>query len=81
MREVVVVLPFEPVMQIFFAESYRLANSISDIISMPFSLIFCTMGTVPGMPGDFTTSSALRMSSSVCWPCSKGMSHLRRVSA
>ena len=35
--------------------------------------LFCTIGTVPGMPGDLTTSSALRISSSVWRPSSKAV--------
>ena len=37
------------------------------------------MGAVPGMPGLLTTSSALRIFSGVCPPCSKGMSHFCSV--
>ena len=62
-------------MQTFFAESYLPANSISEITLMPPSIIFFTIGAVDGMPGLLMTSSALRMSSSECLPCSYGMSH------
>ena len=70
MSEVVVVLPLLPVMQIFFALSYLAANSISEMMCMPFSSAFLTMGAVPGMPGLLTISSALSISSSLCCPCS-----------
>ena len=38
MIDVVVVLPLLPVMQTFFAESYRPANSISETMLMPAHL-------------------------------------------
>src|SRR5690554_5605688 len=52
---------------------YRAANSISEITGMPCSLIFCTMGTLSGIPGLFITSSACRTRSWVCIPSSKSI--------
>lgn len=39
MSEVVVVFPFEPVIQTIFASVYRPANSISEMMGVPFPLI------------------------------------------
>ena len=66
-------------MQIFFAESYLPANSISEMMCIPFSFMARISGTVSGIPGLFTTSSALRIFSIVCPPSSHWISHLARV--
>ncbi len=70
MSDVVVVLPFEPVMQIILAFVYRAANSISEMIGVPCACSFCISGAVNGIPGDLMTSSALRINSSECLPSS-----------
>ena len=76
MSDVVVVLPFEPVMQMVRAlPLYRPANSISEIMCMPFSRSACTTGAFSGMPGDLTTSSAASMRSIVWPPCSYSTPH------
>ena len=66
---------------IFFAESYRPANSISEMTLMPLPSIFCTIAAVDGIPGLLITSSALRMRSSLCFPSSYGISHSLRTAA
>ena len=66
MRLVVVVFPFEPVIQIILAFVYRPASSISLIIGIPAAFISTIMGDLSGIPGLFTTSSAFRMYSRVC---------------
>ena len=66
MSDVVVVLPFEPVMHIIFELVYRPANSISLMICMPLSVAFLTIGASLGMPGLFIISSAARILASVC---------------
>ena len=56
----VVVFPFEPVIQTIFASVYRPAYSISEMMGVPFSFNFIMSGASLGIPGLFTTSSALR---------------------
>ena len=43
------------------------------MMGMPAWIALATIGAVSGMPGLFTISEALRMSSSVCWPSSQLM--------
>ena len=52
---------------------YRAANSISDIMGMPFCFNSTIIGAVSGMPGLFTTSVACNIVSFVCPPSSKRM--------
>ena len=55
----VVVFPLLPVIPINLAFVYQLANSISETIKTPF-LFSCSIKAVElGIPGLFTTSSAL----------------------
>ena len=68
-----VVFPFEPVIQIILASVYLPANSISEMIGVPCSLNFRISGASLGIPGLFTTSSALKICSSVCRPSSQAM--------
>ena len=67
--------------QIFFALSYLEANSISDTMCVPCALSAWIIGAVSGIPGLFTTSSALSIRFSLCPPSSNGMFHSRRVDA
>jgi len=68
MSEVVVVLPLLPVIQIFLALVKRPANSISEMILIPFFLIALMMGVLSGIPGLLIISSALSISRSVWLP-------------
>ena len=81
MSEVVVVFPFEPVIQTIFASVYRPANSISEMMGVPFSFNFIMSGASLGIPGLFTTSSAFRISSSVWCPSSQAMPYLSSSSS
>ena len=49
---------------------YRPANSISEITSIPFSLSPTIIGNLSGIPGLFTTKSAVKIRSSECCPSS-----------
>ena len=72
-REVVVVLPLDPVMHTIFALVYLPASSISEMIGVPCCFSFTMIGAVSGIPGLFTTSSALSIFSSVWCPSSHSM--------
>ena len=66
MSDVVVVLPFEPVIQMVRARPiYFAANSISEMMGVPFSRRALTTSAFSGMPGDLMTRSACRMRSIV----------------
>ena len=78
-NDVVVVFPLLPVMQIILALVYRPANSISDMMGIPNAIIFLTIGASLGMPGLLITSSAFKISSSVCLPSSHLLCTHQRV--
>ena len=71
--EVVVVFPFEPVIHIILPLEYRAANSISEIIGIPWFMSCWMIGAFSGMPGDLITSSAFRIRSALCFPSSQAM--------
>ena len=49
----------------------RAANSISEMIGVPWAMSCCTIGAEKGIPGDLMTSSAARIFSVLCWPSSQ----------